>query len=149
MPDVHDIETRSYNMSQIRSKDTKPEILVRKFLHAHGFRYSLHDKKLPGKPDIVLKKYNTIVDVRGCFWHLHQDCKYGDQVSTSSEKVTSRRKSAVERDKIKVAEWKEIGWNVIVIWAECELEPKRKYSAIREKTSKNLLNKLKIDNSNN
>ncbi len=143
MADVHDIETRSYNMSQIKGKDTKPEILVRKFLHAHGFRYSLHGKKLPGKPDLVLRKYNTIIDVRGCFWHLHAGCKYGDQVTTPSEKITSRRKTAVERDKVKIAEWKDAGWDVIVIWAECELEPKRKYSEKREVTLNNLLNKLK------
>ena len=117
MADVHDIETRSYNMSQIKGKDTKPEILVRKFLHAHGFRYSLHDKKLPGKPDIVLKKYKTIIDVRGCFWHLHSGCKYGDKVTTPSEKIKDRRETAIERDKIKVVKWKEMGWNVIVIWA--------------------------------
>ena len=143
MADVHDIETRSYNMSQIKGKDTIPELLVRKFLHAHGFRYTLHDKKLPGKPDIVLKKHKTVLDVRGCFWHLHDRCKYGDQVSTPSEKITSRRRSAVERDKYKMAQWKDAGWNVIVIWAECELEPKRKYSEKREETLNNLLNKLK------
>lgn len=149
MTDVHDIETRSYNMSQIKGKDTKPEILVRKFLHARGFRYSLYDKKLPGKPDIVLKKYNTIIDIRGCFWHLHSECKYGDKITTQSEKITSRRESAVERDKRKVAKWREMGWNIIVIWAECELEQKRKNSAIREKTLSNVLNKLKSGNTNN
>lgn len=141
--DVHDIETRSYNMSQIKGKNTKPEILVRKFLHAHGFRYSLHDKKLPGKPDIVLKKYNAIIDVRGCFWHLHKGCKYGDQVTTPSEKITSRRETAVERDKVKMSQWKDAGWNLIVIWAECELEPKKKHSEKREETLNELLNKLK------
>jgi DNA mismatch endonuclease (patch repair protein) len=143
MADVHDIETRSYNMSQIKSKNTKPEILVRKFLHAHGFRYSLHDKKLPGKPDIVLKKHRTIIDIKGCFWHLHAGCKYGDQVTTPSEKITSRRETAVERDKVKISKWKDAGWSVIVIWAECELEPKRKHSEKREETLKELLNKLK------
>lgn len=149
MTDVHDIETRSYNMSQIKGKDTKPEILVRKFLHARGFRYSLHDKKLPGKPDIVLKKYNTIIDIRGCFWHLHSECKYGNKITTQSEKITSRRESAAERDKRKVAKWREMGWNIIVIWAECELEPKRKNSTIREKNLSNVLNKLKSGNTNN
>ncbi len=130
-------------MSQIKGKDTKPEILVRKFLHAHGFRFRLHDKNLPGKPDIVLKKHKTIVDVRGCFWHSHPTCKYGDQVSTSSEKITSRRKVAVERDKIKVRKWKDMDWNVIVIWAECQLEPKRKHSEKRKETLNQLLKKLK------
>lgn len=69
MADVHNKKTRSYNMSMIRSKNTKPEILVRKFLHAQGFRYKLHDKKLPGKPDIVLPKYKTVIFIHGCFWH--------------------------------------------------------------------------------
>ncbi|OEY71963.1 very short patch repair endonuclease [Salegentibacter salarius] len=143
MADVHDKKTRSYNMSQIKGMDTRPEMIVRKFLHAHGFRYSLHSKKLPGKPDIVLSKYKTIIDVRGCFWHLHKRCKFGDQVSTPSEKITSRRESAVERDRIKVAKWKEKGWNVIVIWAECELEPRKKYSEGREVNLNGLLKNLK------
>ena len=76
MTDVHDIKTRSFNMSQIKSKDTKPELLVRKFLFANGFRYRLNDKKLPGKPDIVLPKYKTSIFVNGCFCHGHQDCRY-------------------------------------------------------------------------
>lgn len=143
MADVHDVETRSYNMSQIKGKDTKPEMLVRKFLHAHGFRYRLYDKKLPGKPDIVLKKYKTIIDIRGCFWHLHEDCKYGDKVTTPSKKITSRRVSAVQRDMVKISKWKEAGWRVIVIWAECRLEPRRKYSEIRKMTLNSLLAELK------
>ncbi|UTW66392.1 DNA mismatch endonuclease Vsr [bacterium SCSIO 12643] len=138
--DVHNTETRSYNMSQIKGKNTRPEMLVRRFLHSHGFRYSLHSKKLPGKPDIVLSKYKTIIDVRGCFWHLHDGCKYGDRVSTASQKITLRRKSAVKRDQIKVAEWKKLGWNVIVVWAECELEPRKKNSERRESK----LNEIKI-----
>ena len=76
MPDVHDKSTRSYNMSRIRSTNTKPEILVRKFLHANGFRFKIHDKKLPGKPDIVLPKYKTIIFIHGCFWHRHKNCKF-------------------------------------------------------------------------
>jgi DNA mismatch endonuclease (patch repair protein) len=76
MADVHSKETRSYNMSRIKGKDTKPEMLVRKFLFANGFRYRLHDKNLPGKPDIVLPKYKTVIFVNGCFWHGHENCKY-------------------------------------------------------------------------
>src|SRR6266487_4753063 len=76
MADVHDKETRSYNMSRIKSRNTKPELLVRKFLHAHGFRYRLHVKDLPGKPDIVLPKYRTVIFIHGCFWHGHEGCKY-------------------------------------------------------------------------
>ncbi len=76
MADVHEPETRSYNMSRIKGKDTKPEMLVRKFLHANGFRYRLHVKKLPGKPDLVLPKYNSVIFVHGCFWHVHEGCRY-------------------------------------------------------------------------
>ena len=76
MADVHSKKTRSYNMSRIKGKDTKPEMLVRRFLHANGYRYRLHDKKLPGKPDLVLRKYGTVIFIHGCFWHSHTDCKY-------------------------------------------------------------------------
>lgn len=143
MADVHSIKIRSYNMSQIKGKDTKPELLVRSYLHKHGFRYRLHYKKLPGKPDIVLKKYNTIIDVRGCFWHLHKYCKYGDQVITPSRKVTSNRKSAAERDIANLSQWKAKGWKIHIIWSECELEPKKRYSKKREDTLNKLLSSLK------
>ena len=85
MADVHDKATRSYNMSRIRNKDTKPEILVRKFLFANGFRYRLNDTKLPGKPDIVLPKYKTVIFVNGCFWHGHENCKYFKLPATQTE----------------------------------------------------------------
>ena len=76
MADVHDKKTRSYNMSQIKATNTKPEMIVRKFLHALGYRYILHDRTLPGKPDIVLPKYKTVIFVHGCFWQGHKNCKY-------------------------------------------------------------------------
>src|SRR5882762_11546928 len=76
MADVHSKATRSYNMSRIRSKDTKPELLVRKFLHKNGYRYRLHVKDMPGKPDVVLPKYKTVVFIHGCFWHRHEGCRY-------------------------------------------------------------------------
>jgi len=76
MADVHNKKTRSYNMSMIRSKDTKPEIKVRKFLFGNGFRCKLYDKTLPGKPDLVFPKYKTVIFIHGCFWHGHEDCKY-------------------------------------------------------------------------
>ncbi len=76
MADVHDIATRSYNMSRIKGTDTKPEMLVRKFLHAKGLRFQLHSKKLPGKPDLTLPKYRTVIFVNDCFWHGHKVCKY-------------------------------------------------------------------------
>jgi len=83
--DVHDKHTRAFNMSRIKGKDTKPEILVRRFLHAHGYRYRLHVKDLPGKPDIVLAKYKTVVFVHGCFWHGHKGCKYFTIPKTRTE----------------------------------------------------------------
>jgi len=88
--DVHEPAVRSYNMSRIRSKDTKPEMLVRKFLHAHGFRYKLHDKTLPGKPDIVLPKLKTAIFIHGCFWHGHKGCKYFVVPKTRSDLVLSQ-----------------------------------------------------------
>jgi DNA mismatch endonuclease (patch repair protein) len=85
MADVHSKETRSYNMSRIRSRNTKPEMLVRRYLHAQGFRYKLHDKTLPGKPDIVLPKYKTVIFIHGCFWHGHENCKYYVVPKTKTE----------------------------------------------------------------
>jgi DNA mismatch endonuclease, patch repair protein len=143
MADVHSVETRSFNMSQIKGKHTGPEIMVRKFLHANGFRFSLHSKSLPGKPDIVLRKYKTIVDIRGCFWHAHRNCKYGDKIKTESAVITDRITSAVERDKIKTAQWKKLGWNVIIIWDSCQLEIKKKRSPKREKVLIDLVQKLR------
>jgi DNA mismatch endonuclease, patch repair protein len=148
MSDVHDKKTRSYNMSKIRGKNTTPEMIVRRFLHSNGFRYKLHDKKLPGKPDIVLPKYKTIVDVRGCFWHNHRDCEKGKKVKTESKEITLKRTTAAERDEIKLIQWKELGWEVIVIWADCQLQPRRKNSAIRESTLQKLLKDLQVANTN-
>lgn len=78
MADVHNTATRSYNMSRIKATDTKPELVARKYLFANVFRYGLHSKDLPGKPDIVLPKYRTVIFVHGCFWHWHERCKYFD-----------------------------------------------------------------------
>lgn len=142
MADVHDKETRSYNMSRIRGKNTGPELMVRKFLFSNGIRYRLHDKTIPGKPDIVIKKYKTIVDIRGCFWHGHAGCRFGDKIKSESAGITERVRSAIERDKRNEEKWKQLGWKVIIIWDSCELEIKRKKSEKREKILTNLLNKL-------
>lgn len=122
MSDVHDKETRSYNMSRISGKDTKPEMIVRKFLHSNGFRYSLHRKDLPSKPDIVLPKYKTVIFVHGCFWHAHEGCKYFKIPKTRTEWWKEKLYSNKKRDEKHVLELKEKGWRVIVIW-ECELKP--------------------------
>jgi len=124
MTDVHEPAVRSYNMSQIKAKDTKPELLVRKFLHKNGLRYKLHEKSLPGKPDIVLPKYKTVIFVHGCFWHGHEDCKYFKIPETRSLWWENKIKRNKEKDIENNMLLKKKGWDVITIW-ECEL---KKYS---------------------
>ena len=120
MADVHDKATRSYNMSRIRSRNTKPEMLVRRFLHAQGFRYKLHDKKLPGKPDIVLPKYKTVIFIHGCFWHGHKGCKYFVTPKSRTEWWLNKINSNIAND-VKVGKaLKEEGWKIINLW-ECDL----------------------------
>ena len=122
MADVHDKATRSYNMSRIRSRNTKPEMLVRKFLHAKGFRYRLHDKNLPGKPDIVLPKYKTFIFIHGCFWHGHKDCKYFIVPKTRTEWWLNKINSNVANDTKAGRALKKDGWKIISLW-ECNLKP--------------------------
>ena len=121
MADVHDKATRSYNMSRIKNKNTKPEILVRKFLFANGFRYRLNDKKLPGKPDIVLPKYKTVIFVNGCFWHGHENCKYFKLLGTRTEWWKEKIEGNIKNDIKKHTLLEEAGYKVIVIW-ECEVK---------------------------
>lgn len=121
MADVHSKETRSYNMSRIRSKDTKPEMLVRKFLHKTGFRYRLQSNNLPGKPDIILKKYKTIIFINGCFWHGHQGCRYFVIPKSRIEYWTNKITGNMKRDVQVYKELEQLGWKVIIIW-ECRLK---------------------------
>jgi len=114
-------EKRSWNMSCIRSKDTKPEKKVRSFLHRMGFRFSLRRKDLPGKPDVVLKKYKTVVFVHGCFWHQHPGCREASKPKTREEYWAEKLARNIARDKKNKIELKRLGWRVITIW-ECELE---------------------------
>jgi DNA mismatch endonuclease, patch repair protein len=131
MVDVHDKETRSYNMSQIKGKNTKPEILVRKFLFANGFRYRLHDLKLPGKPDIVLPKYKTVIFINGCFWHGHKGCKYFVVPKTRTEwwldKIVQNKKS----DSKNFAKLTDLGWKVFTIF-ECQLKKEFRTTTFNE-----------------
>lgn len=120
--DVHEPEVRSYNMSRIKGKDTKPEMLVRKFLFAQGFRYRLHVKKLPGKPDIVLPKYKTVIFIHGCFWHGHKGCRYFVVPKTRTEWWINKIERNKQNDKIAIKALKKAQWDVITIW-ECELKP--------------------------
>lgn len=130
--DVHNKETRSYNMSRIKGKDTKPEEIVRKYLFSKGFRYRKNDKRLPGKPDIVLPKYKTVIFVNGCFWHKHEGCKYFVWPKSNQDFWKEKIEGTVERDKRERAELKDAGWHVFVIW-ECELKP-----SVKEKTLQRL-----------
>lgn len=121
MADVHTPEVRSYNMSRIKAKDTKPEELVRKYLFAAGLRYRKNDKRFPGKPDIVLPKYRTVIFVNGCFWHGHEGCKYFKWPKSNQEFWEQKIRSNQERDSRKIKELKELGWHVITVW-ECSLK---------------------------
>jgi DNA mismatch endonuclease (patch repair protein) len=122
MADVHSRTVRSYNMSRIRGKDTKPELLVRKFLFANGFRYRLHDKKLPGKPDIVLPRYRTVIFVHGCFWHGHAGCRYFVVPKTRTEWWLEKIGRNIQLDKKYKHALENDNWQVIILW-ECELRP--------------------------
>lgn len=121
MADVHDQRTRSFNMSRIRGADTKPEELVRKYLFAKGFRYRKNDRRLVGKPDIVLPKYKTVIFVNGCFWHKHDGCKYFSWPKSNEQFWREKIMKNVNRDKQVYEELSQAGWKIIVIW-ECELK---------------------------
>ena len=121
MADNHSKEVRSMNMSHIRSQNTKPEEKVRKYLFSKGFRYRKNDKRLPGKPDIVLPKYRTVIFVNGCFWHKHEGCNYFIWPKNNAEFWRNKIEGNVERDKRNIQELAAMGWNVIVVW-ECQLK---------------------------
>ena len=125
MTDVHNPAIRSYNMSRIKSKNTKPEMLVRKYLHSKGIRFRLHDSKLPGKPDIVLPKYSCIIQVQGCFWHKHNGCKYFVVPKTRTNWWLAKINKTSIKDQENENKLNEMGWNTIVIW-ECELRGKQR-----------------------
>jgi DNA mismatch endonuclease (patch repair protein) len=120
MADVHTPEIRSRNMAAIRSRDTKPEIAVRRIVHRLGYRFRL-TSRLPGRPDLVLPRHRKVIFVHGCFWHMH-DCRFGRVVPrTRSEFWTAKRLSNVERDRRALRELEEHGWEVLIIW-ECSLK---------------------------
>ena len=119
--DVHDKETRSYNMSCIKGKNTRPEEIVRKYLFSQGFRYRKNDKRLPGTPDIVLPKYKTVIFVNGCFWHGHKNCKCFVVPKTNTDFWVNKIEANKQRDYRKIDELQELGWKVIIVW-ECQLK---------------------------
>lgn len=133
MADIKTKEERSRNMAAIKSNDTKPEMLVRRYLHGCGFRYGLHNNNLPGKPDIVLRKYKTVIFIHGCFWHGHENCKYYRLPKSNVEFWESKIDANRARDKRVEAELQAKGWRVLIIW-ECELKTKER----REKTFREL-----------
>lgn len=136
MTDVHNKATRSYNMSQIKGKNTKPEMLVRKYIFSNGFRYKLHDKKLPGKPDIVFPKIRTVIFVHGCFWHGHENCKYFVVPKTKTDWWLSKINRNKQNDVENFSKLKNEGWDVLTIF-ECELKDEK-----LSKTLNNMLVKL-------
>jgi|SRR5690554_863652 len=121
MADVHSKEVRSYNMSQVKGKDTKPDLLVRRFLFSNGLRYRLYDKKLSGKPDIVLPKYKTVIFIHGCFWHGHENCKYSALPKTRTQFWSDKIEGNKQRDKNNIEQLINKGWNVLIVYG-CELK---------------------------
>ena len=137
--DSHTTQQRHANMAAIHGKDTKPEMVVRRWLWGHGFRYRLNHPRLPGKPDIVMRKYRTCIFVNGCFWHGHEGCRYYTIPKTNTEFWVNKVKRNKERDLNVQHELAAMGWHSITIW-ECELKTK-----VREKTLESLaftLNKI-------
>lgn len=136
MADVHNKKIRSFNMSKIKSKNTKPEMIVRKFLFSKGFRYKIHDKTLSGKPDLVFPKYKTVIFVNGCFWHGHENCRYFVVPKTKTEWWLKKIYGNKQNDILNFKKLTDLGWKIITIF-ECELKKQK-----RESTLQNLLNEL-------
>ena len=118
MTDVFDRQTRSRVMSAIRGRDTKPELVVRRFLHARGFRYRLHVRGLPGRPDIVLPRHRTVVFIHGCFWHRHRNCRFAVLPKSNRQFWLAKLSGNVRRDARNSLELRRAGWRVLTIW-EC------------------------------
>lgn len=117
--DVHSREQRSANMAAIRSRNTKPELVVRRLVHRMGFRYALHSKKYPGRPDILLSRHNKAIMVHGCFWHMHR-CRFGQVVpATNTEFWSKKRRQNVERDRANLRALRRTGIKTLVVW-ECQ-----------------------------
>ena len=121
MTDIVSPETRSRMMSGIRSKNTRPEIVVRKWLHAHGYRFRLHRNDLPGKPDIVLPRYHAVIFVHGCFWHRHEGCKYTTTPATRTEWWLNKFQNNIKHDRVVLEELQNLGWTALIIW-ECQIK---------------------------
>jgi len=138
MTDTVSIKRRSEIMRNVKGKDTKPEIIVRKYLHNKGFRYRIHDKKLPGHPDIKLKKHKTVIFINGCFWHGHKECKIYVMPKTNVSFWEKKIEKNMLRDIEIINKLRLLKWNVIIVW-ECELKPTK-----RNETLENLVSKILV-----
>jgi DNA mismatch endonuclease (patch repair protein) len=118
-------------MSRIRANDTRPELLVRRFLHAAGLRFRIHQRSLPGTPDIVLRRFNTAIFVNGCFWHRHTGCKYATTPSSNEEFWKEKLAANIDRDQRNIQQLVALGWHVIVVW-ECALRAPRTDITLKE-----------------
>lgn len=131
MSDILTKEQRHNCMSNVKSKNTKPEIMVRKFLFSSGFRYRINRKNLPGKPDIVLPKYKTVIFVNGCFWHGHKNCKYATIPESNRDFWAAKITGNIKRDEETRENLLVLGWRVIEIW-QCQLKPRTKEKTLTE-----------------
>ncbi len=121
MVDVFSEEKRSWVMSRVKGRDTKPELLVRSMVHRMGYRFRLHRRDLPGCPDIVLPRHKKVIFVHGCFWHSHRNCARAARPASNREFWDDKLDATVERDKRRVRELRRMGWQVLVVW-QCELK---------------------------
>ena len=123
MSDIYSKQKRSQIMSKISGKNTKPEIIIRKLIHSLGYRYRLHKKELPGKPDIVFPKYHKVIFVNGCFWHGHSKCSRSKLPTTNQNFWTNKITGNKKKDKSNYTRLKKLGWNYLIIW-QCEISKK-------------------------
>lgn len=137
MADIFSKAKRSEIMSKISGKETKPEIKVRKYLFAKGFRFRKNDKKLPGKPDIVLPKYKTVIFIHGCFWHHHENCPKSSLPTSNREFWENKINGNVERDKLNQSALVKTDWNVITIW-QCQIKNQTVFKETMDEVVKNI-----------
>ena len=133
--------TRSENMARVKSKNTKPEVYLRKLLWHRGFRYRLNYKGLPGSPDIYIPKYKAAIFVNGCFWHMHENCRYASIPKNNHDFWKNKLEGNVQRDKQNYIKLESMGINVIVVWV-CEIKQMMKDKVIEEEKTDNLANSI-------
>lgn len=136
--------TRSENMARVKSKDTKPEIYLRKLLWHKGFRYRTNYKKLPGKPDIYISKYNVAIFVNGCFWHMHKNCKYSSIPKNNHEFWKNKLEGNIERDRKNYTQLESMGIKVIVVWG-CEIKQMMRDVSVEEEIQSKLIDEIRFE----